>query len=743
MNSEDTRARSVDTGSEAQVDPRVEEPAEGQVQDPAQKQAETHTERPDDRDGQPVGAAADDEHQGTPEFPEPPEPQSGSGLPDNLATDVKSVSAAREVDGARAWDASDRLARLALLVTGSPDRAYRLTRETLISVGRSGPYVQARRRLLRRAVRTRVDAYSAGLLPGLAGPTPAARLWRRLMTLPAVERALVVLTEAEGMADAVAGAVLGLPRVETEQTLTRVRETLEVHSQLTETERREVFDGPALRPASGLVPTQALARVRRSRRLRRTLTASVTVLALVGGVLLAVTVTRPDPGDEPLRHTEASTGPADPTSWQSRGDLLHDRKLLRAAVGVWQAGNHRGLGDQATGTTRADRTDLPTVLWAGRLDGNRSLVVLAGRDQDGRRVVGSLVDQVGHDGQGLELVGLATSARTLALNLTGLDPDQPGSRRYLVAPGVSAVAVNDPDGQQPVDAQAFRMLGLHNGLSEPWVRQTDSCTLPLLRLANGGTAGGSGPDGSDSSEGMADYVLDVTTDGPTTPVTEPPTDGPARAAYFGAVHGLVTCATSDPTAPSLVPSLASGTAATDTADGTDGPRVLVSGLDVHQVWAGRLPDGAVGQVLRLSWLVADAAATPPVDPAATDGTGSPDPTDSANPANPADPAGVGRFAQVFALVTGESVRYSSVRSGLVEPDHAVDGVAWTSARDHRGYLLLAAGEGSTTVDLAPRPKGFRPGHPVAFVGLPKPGQKLSVVGLDRFNRPVSVQPLDF
>ena len=700
----------MDTGNEAQVEAHVEAQVEAQVDEQIEGRGE--------RQGEELpGKLVDEEPQAL------SEPQNPAMPHDDLATEVKSVSAAREVDGARAWGSSDRLARLALLVTGSPDRAYQLTRQTLISVGRSGPYVQARRKLLRRAVRTRVDAYSAGLLPGLAGPTPAARLWRRLMTLPAVERGLVVLTEAEGMADAVAGAVLGLPRVETEQTLSRVRASLETHAQLTEAERREVFDGPALMPASGLVPTQALSRARRARRLRRTLTASAAVVALVGGALLAVTVTRPDPGDEPLRHTAASTGPADPARWQARGDLLHERELLRAAVRVWQAKDYGGLGEDPDQTDQTDQTDLPTVLWAGRLTGDRSLVVLAGRDQGGRRVLGSMVDQAGHDGRGLELTRVVTSAPTLALDLAGLDPDQPGSRRYLVAPGVSALAVNDPDGQEPVGALAFRVLGLHNGLSEPWARQTDHCTLPLLQLANAGTAGGSGPDGSDTSDGVADYALDATVDGPATAVTEPPADEPARSAYFGALHGLVNCAASAATAPSL-------TDGTDRTDGTVASRALVPDLGVAPVWAGKLPDGAVGQVLRLSWLVTD-------QPGAT----SSDDTTSSDSQN--SQGSPGRFAQVFALVTGDSVRYSNVRLSIGPPDTSVDGLAWTSARDHRGYLLLAGGPGTSNVDLAPRPKGFRPGHPVAFVGLPKPGQRLSVVGLDRVNRPVSVQPLNF
>lgn len=623
-----------------------------------------------------------------------PDSPDGSAPPD-LTPDVRSVSVARQIDGARAWESSDRLARLALLLTGSPEQAYRLTRRTLISVGRTGPYVQARRRLVRRAVRARVNGYAAGLLPGLDGPTPAARLWRRLMGLPTADRALLVLTEAEGMADPVAGAVLGLPRAETEQTLARLRGVVEAQAQLTEAERREVLAGPALRSASGVVPVQALSRALRTRRVRRAVVALAAVL-VVGGASVAVATADPGghPGTDPVLLSGDSPKLADPGQWQARGDLLTDHGLLRAAVRVWLAAGYRG---QAPG-----HPDRPAAVWAGRLTGGRSLVVLAGQDPAGRRVLGALLDR----GHGPALVRTVPSVPALAVNLGALAPDPPGSHRYLVAPWVAAMAVNDVDGRQPTGAQRFLTVGLHDGLSEPWDRRTgsDHCTRPLLQLAQSDTVDGADTSVTDDTIG---YALDVAGPGPTATVTAPPRPGTARDAYFTALHGLLACVGPGGFHRSLVGS-------------TSAARGIVTDLSVAAVWSGRLPDGGTGQALRWTWRVV----RPPAD------AGS-------------EPAPDGDAGQVFALVTGDVASFSTVRFAAGPADTAVDGVVWFSARNRHGYLLLAGGPAVARVDLAPRPKGFRPGHPVAFLGLPGHGHRLSVVGLDSTGRPISVQPLDF
>lgn len=618
------------------------------------------------------------------------EPAAAAG---SLATDVRSVSAAREADGVQAWEAGDRLARLALLVTGSPDRAYRLTRESLIAVGRDGQYVQARRKLLRKAVRMRVDPYTAGLLPGLGGLTPAARLWRRLMALPAVERALVVLTEAEGMADAVAGAVLGLPRGETEKTLARVRQSLESQAQLTEAERREVFEGPALLPANSAVPAQALTRALRGRRRARLLTAVVAAVVLVGGgTSAALALSRGDSGGEglPQQFTGDVVRLADPSRWQARGDLLGDRVLLRDAVKAWRA---EGF-DAGSGT--------PTVVWAGRLDDSHRLVVLTGLDRDGTRVLGALVD----NGEGMRLAGTRPAAPTVAIGFSGLDEQAPSARRFLVAPWVSKLALNDVAGAQPTGAQEFRDLALHDGLSDRWERADASggsdgsgaCGRPLLRL--------SGADPTDGSSGaeVTQYALDADDAGvPVSVADAPPQAAAAQAGYFAVLRGLAPCAGGGPGGSSLALAGATGLA-----------EARVSELHVLPVWSGRLPDRTAGQVMRLSWRVSR-----------------PD-------------TGVGQGI-AFALVHRNAVRYSTARFVVEQRDldTRVDTVLWPQAGRQPGFVVLTGGPGVAKLDVQPRPKGFRPGGPVAFLPSPKKGQKMSVLGLDRGNRLVSAQPVDF
>lgn len=635
-------------------------------------------------------------------------------------TGMKSVSAAQEADGARAWDVSERLARLAVLVTGSPDRAYQLTRETLIAVGRDGPYVQARRKLLRRAVRMRVDQYAAGLLPGLGGLTPAARLWRRLMSLPAADRALIVLTEAEGMADAVAGAVLGLPRMETEKTLQRVRQVLEVQAQLTEAERREVFEGPALLPASSAVPTQALSRAQRSRRLWRGAVAAAVVVLAAGSLAFAVTRDS-DKTSGPAQYDGLPVRLAEPAQWPARGDLLDDSGLLKNAVAQWHT---RGL--DAQGTT-------PTVVWAGRLGGSRRLVVLTGRDHRGDQVLGALLDS----GHGPTLVDTQPAVRALAFGFSGLEEGAPQSRRFLVAPWVSELAVNDVVAAEPTTGDSFRTVVLRAGLSEPWVRGSAEagCGRPVLRLAGtdpqaqpGGQPGAAGTspstsatpsgatgatgtaapggaggdtDGTGSTPSLVEYALDVDDHSPTSGVDAPSGSAPARQAYLNALRGLAPCAATPVGGQSLT-------------GGAEPFKVAITDLQVRGVWAGALPDRTSGQVFRASWRVV------PVSGTAT------------------------RNGQGYVLVAGGAASYSASRfsSDPVELDRTVSTVAWTSKAKRRSYTLLAAGPGVAGLDLSPRPRGFRPGRaPVLVINPPAPG-RVSAVGLDGAGRPVATQPLD-
>lgn len=719
MDSEDTRARSVGTDVEGRLEGQPEDRAVDQSRDKVGDQSPEQSR--EQADGRVEGAVkvlperpAGDHAEGRPDEPASldgpdvvegrvdAEPPTTPISPTELSMGVKSVSVARQVDGARAWESSDRLARLAMLVTGSPDRAYRLTRQTLISVGRSGPYVQARRKLMRQAIRTRVDGYATGLLPGLAGPTPAARLWRRLMSLPAVERALVVLTEAEGMADAVAGAVLGLPRVETEQTLARVRQSLEAHAQLTESERREVFAGPALLPASGMVPTQALARAQRGRRLRATLTALATVAVLAAGVVSVVTL-RSDHGDLPRRNIDSLSRVDDPMRWATRGDLLGDSGLLRAAVRSWRARGYQGNpGDAAH---PGHRPELPTLLWAGRLTQGRSLVVLAGRGLRGDPLIGVLLDA--GDGAGVTLVRTLAAAPTPALDLGAVRPDDPASHRYLVSPWFSSLSVVRPDARTVQDTE---LLGLHNGLSGAWSNQDEACSPPLLALVHTASSGLGGT-------GRTFYALDASVAGPAVAVSDLPPYTPGEAAYFTALHGLNGCA--DQATGQAAGQTTGKTTTTGPSlwSGMNADHATVADLTVTPVWSGKLPDGTAGQALQLSWRINPRSAGPGPTP--------------------------GWSAQAFALVTGGSARYSTVRVGTGALVRSVGGVTWTSARNRHGYLLLVSSPGITTLDLRPRPKGFTPRHTVAFLGLPTHGQRFSVVGLDKAGRPVSVEPMDF
>lgn len=606
----------------------------------------------------------------------------------SLATDVRSVSAAREVDGARAWECSDRLARLAVLATGNPDRAYELTREALLSVGRDGQYVQARRKLLRRAVRIRSDPHTAALLPGLGGLTPAARLWRRLMALPATERALVVLTEAEGMADAVAGAVLGLPRGETETVLQRVRQVLESQAQLTEAERREVFEGPALLPATGAVPAQALSRALRGRRRKRVLSAVLAVLVLVGVLSGALLLTGGDGGGAgpadglPGRFGGEVAQLADPSRWAARGDLVDDRELLRSAVRVWRQEGLGGDGDRP-----------PSLVWAGRMDGSRRLVVLAGLGRDGDRVLGFLVG----DGGGLRLRGTQPLAPALAVAFAGLDEDAPAARRFLVAPWVTDLALNDTGAAQPTGPQEFRRLPLHEGLSDGWDRAPagGACARPVLRLT--------GQDPASAGSDVTAYALDADDAALPVSVADPlPGAAEAQVGYLAVLRGAAPCGGGAGGA-----SLALG--------GTGEPAgTQVSELHLTTVWSGGFPDHRPGQVLRLSWRVSR-----------------PD-------------SGV-ETGVAFAVAHSGAVRYSAPRFALEarDLDTAVGGVVWPQVGRQPGFLVVAGTQGVRQLDLQPRPGGFRPGGPVAFGPAPRRGQRLSVLGVDRFRRVVSVQPLDF
>lgn len=602
---------------------------------------------------------------------------------------------------ANAWEAGDRLARLALLLTGDPARAYRLTRTALIAVGPHATYTRARRRLVRRTRRGRLNPHTTAMLPGLGGPTPAGRLWRRLVALPVTERALVVLTEAEGLADSVAAAALGLPRGDTETTLARIRESLTTHTRLTEEERREVFGGPTLRPAPGVVAPAALRRDQRGRGPRRVAIAAAAVMVLAGATA-GFALRGGDSADEPVRFSGGVVEYTDPANWPARGDLLGDHGELRDAVRTW-----RDAGMEPRGTA-------PTVVWAGRIDGGR-LVVLAGQSSAGEHVLGALLDT----GTGSKLVDTQPAERTLAVGLRGLDPDSPDSRRYLVAPWAGDVSVldlntvNNPtdvrpaDGERPpITADDFTGLSLNLGLSNAWVSDggADGCVRPLLRMSGDGDELASSGDPAGT---VTDYALDVAEHSPTVEVTTPAgePDGPdpmLAGPVLAALGGLSPC---DPAVP--VPgSLARGTPLSAAA---------LLDLDVRSYWTGQAPGGAPASALRLTWRVFRQPGFEPVN------------------------------AQTYAVVSeGSPVGYSMVQyaEDATDLERAVASVEWTTG-DGAELVALVSGPATARVDARPRLDGFPPGDRVGFLPRPAPGTKLTGLGRNAGNEIVSANRFEY
>lgn len=633
---------------------------------------------------------------------------------------VRALSAADALGDTRAWDAGDRLVRLALLITGSPDRAHRLARGTLVAVGPDAPYQHARRKLLRRLRRVRGHPFTAGLIPGLAGLTPAARLWRRLMTLPATDRALVVLTEAEGLADSVAGAALGLPRGETERALLRVRETLQEQTQLTEAERREVFAGPALELAGGALPPASLHRVQRARRVRRAGSA-VVALALVIVVWATNAATRgdaaPSGGEVPSRYAGETVRLATPAQWAARGDLVGDRALLHDALLSW-----RTHGMDVEGSR-------PVLVWAGRAGGGR-LVVLAGVNAAGDDVVGALLDR----GNGPRLASVQLAAPTVAVGFTGLDEDRPDSRRYLVAPWVSTLAVNDVASSEPTGAGEFVNLDLADGLSAPWSRPgkqvelvpsavqpeqgrnpndngdsdgaANTCGRPVLRLTgpapepdpsqsqpvSSPSASPSGPPDRDVDDQL--YALDLG-DTAVVPATPPPSVGAQRDMYLSALRGLSACE-----------GRTRGSFAGGVTGGADLSTTVVAGLRLRPLWSGRLADGTAGQVFELTWQV--------------------------HRANGDDVT-----ALAFAVTSARGPAQYSAVAHANEPhqlDLVLTSVRWTAGQAGQQELVVTGGPGLARVDISPRPRGTALAGRVALGPAPRPGQRWQAVGVDRSGR---------
>ena len=123
--------------------------------------------------------------------------------------------------------------------------------------------------------------------------------------------------------------------------------------------------------------------------------------------------------------------------WPARGDLLHDKELLRRALAVWARPGAQVTVSTTVGTQTGPPSGPPQLLFAGTVDGT-SVVLL----HDGQRIV-RYAEPSGADGGGVVLDFARTdgadapsaSAVVLARSDTNV--------RYLTAPWVAGASVVD------------------------------------------------------------------------------------------------------------------------------------------------------------------------------------------------------------------------------------------------------------------------------------------------------------
>jgi hypothetical protein len=371
-------------------------------------------------------------------------------------------------------------------------------------------YACVRLRVLRRALR--------GERPGLSG-----RLHRRLAPLPpalpqvwglrlfprsggadelaldqalsgvsAAARAAYALRGLEGLSDTEVCATLEAAGVDEPQAALEEAESVVGPSgSLDGTLLQSAeFDPCALQAR----PTDLMRRRQHTRAVLAALAAAVVCGALLGlpgdswgpdGAAAPVYAQNPaaqaalDPG----QLTHAPTGAwkqasrVDFSVWPARGDLLHDKELLRRALAVWARPGSQVTVSATVGTQTGPPAGPPQLLFAGTVDG-KSVVLL----HDGQRLV-RYAEPAGADGGGVVLDfartdggdGASASAVVLARSDTNV--------RYLTAPWVTGASVTDLLEPQD-DGRALQVD--ERGVTDPvtGVRpKDDSCSRwPALEL---------------------------------------------------------------------------------------------------------------------------------------------------------------------------------------------------------------------------------------------------------------------
>jgi hypothetical protein len=233
------------------------------------------------------------------------------------------------------------------------------------------------------------------------------------------------------------------------------------------------------------VRTERLARRRRLRTQR--LAAAALATAGLGVVVAVVRVVTAPP---PLPATAHS---ADLLAWPPRGDLVRDSAVREAAVTTW----------------RSDR-DPPQgrvyVLYAGRVDG-RAVVVMQGH-RAGRPTIA--VATHGDTAGRMVLTGVARlgTPKPPVIAVTTLGSVGVPVTRLLASPDVVRVTERSVQGGVPQQRPAYVPRSLHDGLSQPWVTAARGGPLTALRVTGAdGTSYLGLLDGSDLQPVVARPIL--------------------------------------------------------------------------------------------------------------------------------------------------------------------------------------------------------------------------------------------
>lgn len=163
-----------------------------------------------------------------------------------------------------------------------------------------------------------------------------------------------------------------------------------------------------------------------------------------------------------------SAARSDFSVWPARGPLTRDTALLRRALAVWARPGETVRVSATPGTRTGGPAGPPQLLYAGRVDGARVVLLY-----DGLRVVRYAEPEAGTSGAALDFARVdgATGAEAGALVLGRAD----GNVRYLTAPWVRRAAERDL--MKP--GTAATPLALTDGVTTPLASpalQTGSCT---------------------------------------------------------------------------------------------------------------------------------------------------------------------------------------------------------------------------------------------------------------------------